>query len=92
MEYVREEGYLNMLNVLGANLREWLSNVNDLHVHLKTSLPDATFPQFWCVDDEEAVEGQESMILHYVSEVIRISYFMKYVFHYFMIIETCIVS
>ena len=44
MEYVRDEGYLSMLTLLGGNLREWLTNVNDLHKHLKNSLPDATFP------------------------------------------------
>lgn len=68
MEYVREEEYLNMLNVLGSNLREWLTNVNDLHTHLRSSLPHAIFPEFWCVDDEDEVPGVESMILHYYSQ------------------------
>lgn len=31
MAYVRDEGYLNLLSALGQNLREWLTNVNDLH-------------------------------------------------------------
>lgn len=68
MEYVREEGYYHMLSLLGENLREWLTNVNDLHKHLQNSLPDATFPEFWCVDDEEEQADQESMILHYYSK------------------------
>ena len=69
MHYVREEGYLNMLTVLGADLREWLTNVNDLHAHLKSSLPEAKFPEYWCVDDEEADPQFESMVLHYYSQV-----------------------
>lgn len=75
MEYVRQEGYLNMLNVLGSTLREWLTNVNDLHTHLRSSLPHALFPEFWCVDDEEVTVAEdgsgremESMILHYYSQ------------------------
>jgi guanylate cyclase soluble subunit beta len=69
MEYVREEGYANMLTVLGSDLREWLTNVNDLHSHLRSSLPNAMFPEFLCVNDDEAVLGVESMILHYYSKV-----------------------
>lgn len=41
MEYVRDEGYLKLLEVLGSNFREWLTNVNDLHNHLRASLPHA---------------------------------------------------
>jgi len=69
MEYVRDEGYLSMLTLLGGNLREWLTNVNDLHKHLKNSLPDATFPDFFCAEDEESDGIHESMILHYYSHV-----------------------
>lgn len=74
MEYVRDEGYLNMLTLLGSNLREWLVNVNDLHKHLKNSLPDAKFPDFWCTDDDEPDGIHESMILHYYSQVIYYDY------------------
>ena len=27
-----------------------------------------SFPEFWCVDDEEALPGVESMVLHYYSQ------------------------
>ena len=69
MQFVRDEGYLTMLSVLGSDLREWLTNVNDLHVHLKSAMPDAKFPEYWCVDDDDAVPEFESMILHYYSQV-----------------------
>jgi guanylate cyclase soluble subunit beta len=77
MEYVREEGYLNMLTVLGSSLREWLTNVNDLHAHLQSSLPQAKFPEYWCVDDEESTPPYESMILHYCSQVLMHTYTHK---------------
>ena len=69
IEYICGEGYFNMLSVLGANLREWLGNINDLHAHLQSSLPGAKFPEYWCVNDEEADPQFESMILHYYSQV-----------------------
>lgn len=74
LEFMRDEGYLNMLKMLGTNLREWLSNVNTFHVHLRVSLAgrnlvEPSFPEFWCTDDEEADGIHESMIFHYFSNV-----------------------
>lgn len=69
MDYVREEGYLNMLTMVGSSFREWLNNANDLHTHMKTSLVDAKFPEFWCTDDDEEDGVHESMIFHYFSHV-----------------------
>jgi len=69
MEYVREEGYLNMLVMMGTSLRDWLNNVNDLHTHMKLSLLNAKFPDFFCTDDEEEDGVHESMIFHYYSQV-----------------------
>jgi guanylate cyclase soluble subunit beta len=45
--YCTEKGYANLLRCLGSNLREWLSNVNMLHVHLESTLPEMVSPQFW---------------------------------------------
>ena len=32
-------GYANVLECLGSNLRDWLSNLNSLHDHLQASYP-----------------------------------------------------
>ena len=69
MDYVREEGYLNMLTMVGTNLRDWLNNANDMHIHLKSSLPEAKFPEFFCTDDDEEDGIHESMVFHYYSQV-----------------------
>ena len=47
MSYVADNGYDNLLRCLGSNLREWLSNVNMLHVHLESTLPELASPKFW---------------------------------------------
>lgn len=66
MEFTRHNGYDNMLSCQGSTLRLWLSNLNALHDHLQSSLPEGFIaPVFWCEDDEE-VEG--SILLHYFSE------------------------
>lgn len=69
LEFMRDEGYLDMLKLLGTNLREWLSNVNTFHTHLKNSLVEAKFPLFWCTDDPDADGVHESMIFHHQSKV-----------------------
>eukprot|EP00980_Cylindrotheca_fusiformis_P002009 scaffold444_cov109-Cylindrotheca_fusiformis.AAC.6 len=59
-------GYDELLRCQGSTLRQWLSNLNAMHDHLKRSFPGDTFaaPIFWCEDCDE-VEG--SIILHYYS-------------------------
>ena len=37
--YVKDNGYANVLECLGRNLRDWLSNLNSLHDHLQASYP-----------------------------------------------------
>jgi hypothetical protein len=71
MKFVIDEGYYDMLSFVGTNLRDFLSNINDIHAQLKPSLPDTDFPNFWCLADEEEDEqdGKESMILYYISNV-----------------------
>ena len=55
-EFTRTAGYENLLNCLGSNLRLWMSNMNSLHNHLQSSLPDGfVAPVFWCEDEEETV-------------------------------------
>ena len=52
----------------GSNLREWLTNVNELHRNLQNSLTDLVAPEFWCVDDPLSKDGVDSMIFHYYSQ------------------------
>ena len=47
LHYIKEKGYDNMLRCLGSDLQTWLANVNMLHNHLMTSLPDMVAPSFW---------------------------------------------
>lgn len=66
MEFTRQNGYVNLLSCQGSTLRLWLSNLNALHDHLQSSLPEGfVAPVFWCEDDEN-VEG--SILLHYFSK------------------------
>jgi len=58
IDYVQENGYSNVLECLGSNLRDWLSNLNSLHDHLQASYPKGfVAPVFWSEDDEESIEG-----------------------------------
>jgi len=68
MEFTRENGYDNMLSCQGSNLRLWLSNLNALHDHLQSSLPQGFIaPVFWCEDDESE-DHAGSILLHYFSK------------------------
>lgn len=69
IQFVIEEGYFDMLSFVGTNLRDWLSNINDIHNQLKPSLPNTPFPNFWCLADEDEDGVHESMILYYISNV-----------------------
>lgn len=66
MEYTRDQGYDSLLCCQGSTLRTWLCNVNALHDHLESSLPEGFIkPVFWC----ERENGQEgTLILHYYSK------------------------
>eukprot|EP00980_Cylindrotheca_fusiformis_P006381 scaffold1362_cov125-Cylindrotheca_fusiformis.AAC.4 len=59
-------GYDDLLRCQGSTLRQWLSNLNAMHDHIKQSFPGENFiaPIFWC-EDCDKVEG--SIILHYYS-------------------------
>lgn len=75
MEHCCNTGYEYMLRCLGNSLRDWLSNLNDLHNHFVETLIDCKMiePAFWCIDDidEDEKEGAEqdgALILHYFSQ------------------------
>lgn len=54
VSYVQDNGYSNVLECLGNNLRDWLSNLNALHDHLQASYPRGFIaPVFWSQDDNE---------------------------------------
>lgn len=73
VDYVKDNGYANVLECLGSNLRDWLSNLNTLHDHLQASYPKGfVAPVFWSEDDEDFVmspEGGDSnaILVHYFS-------------------------
>jgi hypothetical protein len=73
VDYVKDNGYANVLQCLGSNLRDWLSNLNTLHDHLQASYPKGfVAPVFWSEGDEDYVAtpaGAESnaILVHYFS-------------------------
>ena len=68
MEFTRGNGYDNMLSCQGSNLRLWLSNLNALHDHLQSSLPEGfAAPVFWCENDESE-DHVGSILFHYYSK------------------------
>ncbi|CAJ1955291.1 unnamed protein product [Cylindrotheca closterium] len=63
--YVRDNGYSSVLECLGGNLRDWLSNLNSLHDQLQAAYPEGfVAPVFWSEDDDEE-EG--AILVHYHS-------------------------
>lgn len=63
--YTAQEGYGEMLSMFGANLRQFLLNLDNLHNHVAMSFPQLRPPSF----DVESVAGDENaLLLHYRSE------------------------
>ena len=73
VDYVKGNGYANVLECLGSNLRDWLANLNSLHDHLQASYPKGfVAPVFWSEDDEEfgstpAGAASHAILVHYFS-------------------------
>lgn len=66
VEYVRDEGYENLLLCQGSNLKDFMANINAMHQHLQDTFPKKMImPQFWVEDDES---GDGSLVLHYNSK------------------------
>jgi len=74
VDYVEDNGYSNVMECLGSNLRDWLSNLNSLHDHLEASFPKGIVaPVFWTEDDTQNEEeggggGGSGILLHYYSK------------------------
>lgn len=74
VSYVQDNGYANVLECLGSNLRDWLSNLNSLHDHLQASYPKGFIaPVFWSEDDEEFDKSssgadQNAILVNYYSK------------------------
>lgn len=69
VHYIRGEGYASLMCCQGSTLRDWMTNINEIHGHLQTTFPKKmTMPQFWCVD-AKSEDGSDdgSLILHYYS-------------------------
>jgi hypothetical protein len=67
--YVQENGYSNVLECLGSNLRDWLANLNFLHDHLQGAYPKGfVAPIFWSEDDyDEEGRANNAILVHYHS-------------------------
>lgn len=48
--YTAQQGYGELMDAGGANLREFLSNLNDMHGRVETVFPDMQLPLFRVVD------------------------------------------
>lgn len=60
--YTIEEGYGDMLTMMGATLEEFLDNLDSMHERIRATMPDLVPPSF---EREEQPDG--SSILHYRS-------------------------
>ena len=65
IQFVKKEGYANLLRCQGDSLKGWMNSINDLHLHLEHTMPEIVAPEFWCIDDPE-VKG--ALILRYRSQ------------------------
>ena len=61
--YTIEEGYGDMLTMMGSSLDEFLDNLDSMHERIRATMPDLVPPSF---EREEQADG--SSILHYRSE------------------------
>lgn len=69
IDYVQENGYSNVLECLGKNLRDWLSNLNTLHDHLQASYPKGfVAPVFWSEDDPASSAEEGAILVYYYSQ------------------------
>ena len=69
IDYVQDNGYSNVLECLGSNLRDWLSNLNSLHDHLQASYPKGfVAPVFWSEDDPDSPPEEGAILVYYYSQ------------------------
>lgn len=69
IDYVQDNGYSNVLECLGNNMRDWLSNLNSLHDHLQASYPKGfVAPVFWSEDDPDSSAEEGAILVHYYSQ------------------------
>lgn len=69
IDYVQDNGYSNVLECLGKNLRDWLSNLNSLHDHLQASYPKGfVAPVFWSEDDPDSNPEEGAILVYYYSQ------------------------
>eukprot|EP00798_Chlamydomonas_sp_ICE-L_P003500 gene3500-13567_t len=62
VNYVSQQGYTKLLNVLGGDIVEFLENMNNLHLHLTLAQPTMLAPAFRCSN-----VTPESVEVHYYS-------------------------
>lgn len=66
VNYIKDQGYANLLSCQGRSLKEMLSNINHMHAHVQCTSPTPLMlPQFWV---EDSAEEDGSLILHYHSK------------------------
>jgi len=62
VKFTAAQGYNKLMDALGSNIVEFLSNLNNLHLHLTSTFPDMVAPAFRCEN-----VTPESLELHYFS-------------------------
>lgn len=69
IDYVQDNGYSNVLECLGSNMRDWLANLNSLHDHLQASYPKGFIaPVFWSEDDPDSSTEAGAILVYYYSQ------------------------
>ena len=63
VSFVEENGYNQLLKVLGRNMRDFLNGLDSLHEYLRIGYPKLRPPSFFV--EKETAEG---MVLHYASK------------------------
>jgi hypothetical protein len=58
--YTSKEGYGNLMKMMGSNIKEFLMNLNQLHVRIRTAFPELQPPRF-----EVSNITERSVHLHY---------------------------
>ncbi len=61
--YTAREGYKEMLDMFGKNMKEFLQNLNHLHSRVHSVMPDLNPPMFEC-----QIEDDGTILLHYFTE------------------------
>jgi hypothetical protein len=63
VDYAAEQGYAELLSLMGDDLPSFLHALDDMHDRLRLSFPELNPPSIWCTDVSES-----SLRVHYASD------------------------